>query len=81
MPRYRVMVDDNFHYQDADERWDVITCSESQSNDGTHDLVAHCCDTTRRGARDRPRGRDVQRRRASRAPIGCQAPLICCSSR
>ena len=22
MPRYRVMVDDNFHYQDSDERWE-----------------------------------------------------------
>jgi len=22
MPLYRVMVDDNFHYQDADERWE-----------------------------------------------------------
>ena len=21
MPRYKVMVDDNFHYQDSDERW------------------------------------------------------------
>ena len=22
MPRYRVMVDDNFHYMDSDERWE-----------------------------------------------------------
>jgi hypothetical protein len=25
MPRYRVMVDDNFHYQDPDERWEQGT--------------------------------------------------------
>jgi hypothetical protein len=25
MPRYRVMVDDNFHYQDVDERWEQGT--------------------------------------------------------
>jgi len=25
MPRYRVMVDDNFHYQDSDERWEQGT--------------------------------------------------------
>jgi hypothetical protein len=25
MPRYRVMVDDNFHYQDAEERWEHAT--------------------------------------------------------
>jgi hypothetical protein len=25
MPRYKVMVDDNFHYQDSDERWEQGT--------------------------------------------------------
>jgi hypothetical protein len=25
MPRYRVMVDDNFHYQDSNERWEQGT--------------------------------------------------------
>jgi len=25
MPRYRVEVDDNFHYQDSDERWEKGT--------------------------------------------------------
>jgi nicotinic acid mononucleotide adenylyltransferase len=25
MPRYRVLVDDNFHYQDSEERWEEGT--------------------------------------------------------
>jgi hypothetical protein len=36
MPRYRVMVDDNFRYQDSDQRWDQGTYETAE------DALAAC---------------------------------------